>query len=216
MTATGFFSHTALPAVALAFLLAAASDAHAGCSDPPAPGVNWGGCNLDSKDLTGANLSGADLSRANLTQAILTRTDLSNADLRGAEMTLAVLDHADLSGALLSETMLLGANLSNANLSGAYLHRTNLNDTDLSGADFTGATVSESVFYGADFTGAIVKDGEIRFGPGLDGATWIDGTTCNASGSCQLAIFQLPQDTAMMIRIMLFPIASLTNSGDQT
>ena len=100
------FTRFALAAVVAAFLVPQA--AQAACGDPPAPKVNWSGCDKRGANLLVTNLRGADLSGANLGGAILSR--------------------ADLSGAILSDANLRAADLSGANLGGA----------DLTGATWTG------------------------------------------------------------------------------
>ena len=55
------------------------------CSAPPAPSVNWSGCdksgeNLQYADLSGADLSGADLSGADLSDASLRVANLEGCD----------------------------------------------------------------------------------------------------------------------------------------
>ena len=83
---------------------------------PPAPRVNWSGCNL-----TGANLSSANLSAAALVGTMLANANLTGADLDNADLRAASLSNADASGASLRDTALRAANLSSANLSGASL-----------------------------------------------------------------------------------------------
>ncbi len=73
----------------------AASGALAACGDPPAPGVDWQGCNLQSARLAGADLRGANLRDADLRDAGLARADLTGADLTGADLA-----HANLSGTI--------------------------------------------------------------------------------------------------------------------
>jgi uncharacterized protein YjbI with pentapeptide repeats len=76
--------------------------AHAKCSDPPAPKVDWHGCDKAGRNLTKANLSGADLSGANLHDTTLRDADLHDAYLQGANLTDANLNGANLGGADLS------------------------------------------------------------------------------------------------------------------
>ncbi|MDR2983732.1 MAG: pentapeptide repeat-containing protein, partial [Nocardiopsaceae bacterium] len=46
-------------------------------SPPPAPGVDWSGCNLNNANLNGSNLAGANLSGANLSDAWLSDVNLT-------------------------------------------------------------------------------------------------------------------------------------------
>ena len=59
-----------LCALALSLVLWPAA-AEAACSDPPAPYVDWIGCDKSGADLSNANLRNADLTGANLTGANL-------------------------------------------------------------------------------------------------------------------------------------------------
>ncbi|RMD62646.1 MAG: pentapeptide repeat-containing protein [Alphaproteobacteria bacterium] len=139
----------------------------AGCTDPPAPGVNWQRCVLDGSVFQGVDLAGARLRDASFFRSDLSGSDLSgisafrvkfvNTDLRGARLDKAKLSEADFTKADLSEASLVGADLRRAR----FFHAT------LRGADLTGARLR-----GADFTGA-----------DLSGATWIDGKRICAEGS---------------------------------
>src|ERR1035437_9810242 len=80
------------------------------CTAPAGPGVDWSGCNLNYRNLTGANLTGADLGGATLLYANLYRTDLTGATLTNATLFLADLNHAILIGANLTNAALAGAN----------------------------------------------------------------------------------------------------------
>jgi uncharacterized protein YjbI with pentapeptide repeats len=136
-----------------------AAPAHAGCTDPPEPGVNWQRCTFDAQDLVAVNLEGArlrdgsffrsDLSESNLKDVSGFRIKLVNATLRGT-----ILD-----GAKLSEGDLTKADLTGASMVGVDLRRARLFNAILRDADLTGARLS-----GADLTGT-----------DLSGATWTDG-----------------------------------------
>ena len=69
------------------------------CKDPPAPNVDWSGC-----DMSGADFRNVDISNADLRS-----TDFSGAKLNGAIMTGANMKETNFSGADLT-----GADLSNA------------------------------------------------------------------------------------------------------
>lgn len=79
------------------------------CNDPPAPRVNWRGCEKPRANLTNANLSGAILGGANFRDANLLFANLEGANLEAANLALADLRFAKLAG----------ANLVRANLEGA-------------------------------------------------------------------------------------------------
>jgi hypothetical protein len=118
-----------LGVVLLLVVVAVPSVAHAKCSDPPRPQVNWQGCDKQRANLTGARLMGANLRDAKLMNA-----DLSMADLTGAKLT-----GANLTGAKFINTKMLNADLTGADLTGA-----NLNGANLSCVIFTGATLSRA------------------------------------------------------------------------
>lgn len=144
----------ALPVLVAALLLAGAAPAHASCSDPAGPGVDWRRCLLDRRDfqqadLTGAVLRDASLQRTDLTgaklieiegsdarfvSAVLAEADLSRSNFRSADFS-----RADLRGAKLIETDLRRARFFNANLQGADLTGANLAGVDLTGAQLAGA-----------------------------------------------------------------------------
>ena len=96
-----------IAAILLIIIVAVPSVAHAKCSDPPRPRVNWQACDKHNADLTGANLQGAILRGANLRGAKLILANLLKADLTGADLT-----GADLKGANLSCVVFLNAALS--------------------------------------------------------------------------------------------------------
>ena len=112
------------------------------CSAPPAPFVNWSGCDKSGVNLSGANLTGANLTGANLTGANLTSADLSGADLSGATFSWASLQGANLNGANLTGASFSGTNFENADLSNANLTSANLLVAILTGANLTGANLT--------------------------------------------------------------------------
>ncbi|MEM7172952.1 MAG: pentapeptide repeat-containing protein [Pseudomonadota bacterium] len=141
--------------------------AHAACTDPPGPNVNWQRCNLDGLDLSSVDLTDArirdgsffrsTLNDANLTGASGFRAKFVNAVMRGTRLDNAKLDEADFTKAELVDASLIGADL----------RRARLFRSDLRGADLTGARL-----LGADLTRA-----------DLSGATWTDGQRVCAEGS---------------------------------
>ena len=151
----------------LAGLALFAGPAHAGCTDPPAPGVEWRRCLLDSSELAGADLSRAHLRDASFQRAVLTGAKLIEADGVEARFVSAEMAGADLSRAILRSVDFTRANLRGATLAGADLRRATLFRADLSDADLTGANLS-----GANMSGAM-----------LGGARWTDGRRICAAGS---------------------------------
>src|SRR5574340_727873 len=176
--------------------------AHAACSDPPGPGVDYSGCDLTSKginfnnlDLSGSNLAGATLDGlhlsnskligANLTGASLQgtyfeKTNLTNAIVRNINAGFAifqnsVLTNADFSGAILSNADFTHSDITNLNLSGA----------DLSFSDFTNAYIhgntfdSNTIFSGASYISADFSNSNLS-GLNLSSA---DFTSANFTGS---------------------------------
>ena len=81
----------------LAGLVLFAGPAFAGCTDPPAPEVEWRRCLLDSSELAGADLSRAHLRDASFQRAVLTEAKLPGADAQNARFVSADLSGADLS-----------------------------------------------------------------------------------------------------------------------
>jgi len=90
---------SSLPSLIAGLVLVFAGPALAGCTDPPAPGVEWRRCLLEESELAGANLQRAVLAGADLRRATLFRADLTNADLTGANLSGANLSGAMLGGA---------------------------------------------------------------------------------------------------------------------
>lgn len=81
-----------LAGAALAFLIAAAPEVRAACSDPAGLEVDRHDCDLKQVDLSyailsGANLLKADLSGAGLEGVVLIRANLTDADLTGANLS---------------------------------------------------------------------------------------------------------------------------------
>lgn len=77
---------------------------YAKCDDPPAPGVDWRGCNKHN-----VNLKKANLTRANLTLTEFVGADLSDANLTGATMVWAVLTNAKVKGTIFKQAYLAHA-----------------------------------------------------------------------------------------------------------
>ncbi len=121
------------------------------CDAPPAPGVNWSGCDKSGIELDGANLQGANLMDTDFSGANLTNVDMSGAHLGGA----------NLSGAELTSVLLRMSNLAGADLSGALLFFVDMSNSELYGADFSDSTnvvvlANNSKFNEADFSRAIL------------------------------------------------------------
>ena len=154
---TAFFLATALPP----------EPALAGCTDPPAPGVNWQRCNFDGLDLSQVDLVGA-----RLRDGSFFRTTLDGADLSGSESYRAKFINASLIGSLFEGADLQQADLTKSDLSGA----------DLSNADLRNARLTRASLRGANLTGARTG-GTDFFRADLTGATWTDGLRVCGEGS---------------------------------
>ncbi len=147
--------------------------AHAGCSDAPAPGVDWRNCNMNGLklpklfDLSASTLRGATFDRADLSDVNLAGIKGSRSRFREARLRGAQFDGALLDGAEFLRADLTGASFRDANLRAARFQRAILRD-----ADFTGAQIRNVKFDRAD----------------LSGATWIDGRTCadGSTGQCRV------------------------------
>lgn len=159
----------ALPVLGLAAALAAlpAGPALAGCTDPPAPGVNWQRCNFDGLDLSQVELAGARLRDGSYFRTNLEGADLSGIEGYRAKFINAQMAGADLSGADLERVDFTKADLADASFEGADLRNARLTRANLRGANLTGAQTGGADFFRAD----------------LSGATWIDGERICKDGS---------------------------------
>ncbi|MGO9198588.1 MAG: pentapeptide repeat-containing protein [Acidimicrobiales bacterium] len=133
---------------------AMAAPAHSDCKAPPAPHVDWAGCNKSHDDLELANLYGANLQHTNLSDAGLVAANLSHAEGADANLTGAVLSDATLKNATLKR-----ANLKRAYLFGANLKRANLTRSDLTRATLTGANLKGSDLKGVTWNDTVCPDG---------------------------------------------------------
>lgn len=154
------------------------------CSAPPAPGVNWSGCDKSGIDLTGAVLDRALLVGTDLSDSILDRVSLVGADLRRSDLTEATLVCVDLDNANLSESTLVrtridgdlwdvtpfssetcipsatSAVFNRANLSGAVIR--GAYDVTLGMLGWKAAQFEDARFVGADLTGATIHSVDLR------------------------------------------------------
>ncbi len=156
-----------LPAVLATLFGLPAAPAEAGCSDPPAPGVNWQRCNFDYLDL-----SGVDLTEARLRDGSFFRTEFEGALLVKSESLRAKFVNASLVEADLTEALLYEADLTKADLSGALLVGTDLRRARLFRANLRGADLTDARLEGADLTRVDFSE-----------ARWTDGKTICAEGS---------------------------------
>jgi uncharacterized protein YjbI with pentapeptide repeats len=156
-------------ALALALLAVAvlAPEAHAACTDTPAPSVQWRRCLLDGIDLSDDNISGGDLRDASFKRADLTGANLANIQARRAKFVSAAMGGTNLSGADLVQADLTNADLTGANLKGASLRNARLFQANLRGVDLTDAILDGADLLHVDFSGA----------------RWTDGQTICAEGS---------------------------------
>lgn len=126
-------------------------------SPPPAPGVDWAGCDLKDALLTGASLAGAQLQNTNLTQANMSNANLVNAALDGANLTGAIVS-GDAAGATFTSATLEGtfidADLEKANFSGAMAQRVKFTGSDLKDANLASANVDNGDLTSTDLFGA--------------------------------------------------------------
>lgn len=89
--------------------------ARAACEDPPAPNVDWTGC-----DKSGADLAGADLSYATLRAVNFEGANLSDVNFDGALMMRANLRNADITGVSIEGTHLSAAIMPDGEKCGWY------------------------------------------------------------------------------------------------
>jgi len=166
----GMISRPVIIALALVPVLAMClwpDPAHALCTDPPSPGVNWQRCNFDRLDLAAIDLSGARLRDASFIRADLSGSKLVEADATRAKFINATLNGTVFDNAKLYEADLTKADLTEASLNGADLRLARLFRAKLRGADLTGARLGGTDLSRAD----------------LSGATWTDGKRVCAEGS---------------------------------
>lgn len=121
-------------------------------SPPPAPGVDWDGCDLTDGGTVAAQLSDADLSGADLAGA-----DLADADLAGAD-----LDHVNGNGTNLESSTVSDADLVDADFTGAQFGPASIGapGATMAGIDIDGASFASAGFYGVssgDVTGTPVS-----------------------------------------------------------
>jgi len=143
--------------------------AQAGCTDAPAPRVDWRRCLFDEATLAGRDLSDALLrdasfGRANLQGALLFRVNAQRVKFLDADLAGARLDGADLIDADFSNAKLAGASFKGADLRRAHFFK-----ADLVGADFTGARLDGTDFFDAKLSGALWTDGTHRCATGSSG-----------------------------------------------
>jgi uncharacterized protein YjbI with pentapeptide repeats len=157
----------ALHVLVAALLLLSAVSAHASCSDPAGPGVDWRRCLLDRRDFPGTDLTGAILRDASLQRTDLSKAKLVEVEGPDARFVSSVLAEADLSRSNFRSADFSRADLRGATLKDADLRRARFFNANLQGADLSGANLA-----GVDLTGAQ-----------LAGATWIDGSRVCGEGS---------------------------------
>ena len=135
------------------------SCAYAACSDAPAAGVDWKGCDkqrliLRKAELQGAHLDGAEMDGTDLAQANLSGADLSRASVDRARFSEANLERAKLVRLIAYRTNFTGAKLAGADLTKAELMRSNFSGANLSGANLEKAELQRATLGGATLTGA--------------------------------------------------------------
>lgn len=120
-----FLSMYRTPLVLGLLLSVMMGNGYAECNDPPAPNVDWHGCDktwlqLQNVDLSNANLSNTNLSHANLEGANLSNADLTGASLLGVNFQGANLTAAKIISAFMTKSRIAGANLTNAVFENTY------------------------------------------------------------------------------------------------
>ena len=146
-----------------------ASVAHAGCSDPAMPGVDYGGCQLDGIDLSGVDLTGADLRGASFKRSTLDGAIVDEVQGRRVKFVSASLRGISFVDGSLVEADFTSADARAASFRGANLFRARFFRADLRGADLTGARLDNTDFLKTELEGATWADGETICGPGSVG-----------------------------------------------
>ena len=158
-------------------LIFTCSNAHAGCDDALADGVDYTNCRFsDGQDLQGSylpnsNLSFAGFIQVNFDKSIMMNSILAYGIFSESSFIRANLYESNLQGANLEKSNFTSANLTRAKFFGASLIETNFTNANLLEADFSSANILNAVFEGAN----------------LNGATWPNGKKCgtNSIGVCK-------------------------------
>lgn len=127
------------------------------CNKPAAPGINWSGCKLEGKPVSGKDLTNARLDNGDFRQADFHGSKLVGAQLAYANFTSADLRYADLAAARLVGADLRRADLSNARLDKADLSYANLVGANLGGASLKGTLLTKTIW----FDGRVCAPGSI-------------------------------------------------------
>ena len=167
----------ALPVLFLALLLTSISGlprydgtysglAHAACSDPAGPGVDWSECRKRNLIISGQDFSGANLSRVDFSSSDLREVNLENADVSKANLFRASLKgargiNANLSNTVAARTDLSGADFTGADFSKAETTRVDFSNTSLDQADLSKGEFPRAVFTGADVSGVIFNNSNL-------------------------------------------------------
>lgn len=145
----------------------ASPQAHAACTDPPRPGVDWKRCDFSERTFANFDVSGGALRDARFVRTELPAANLTEVNAHRAKFITAVMPNARFDGAKLTEVDFTKADLSGASFKNADLRRARLFRANLRGADLTGARIQGADLLNAD----------------LSGVRWVDGETICAEGS---------------------------------
>jgi uncharacterized protein YjbI with pentapeptide repeats len=218
--------------VPFSIMTAASAGASADCSAPPAPHVDYTGCNLSGADLTGADLTGATLVSTNFTGATLTnatltdadrrRTDLRELHERGArrrrERGIPAGPVTLPPGWTLRDGYLLGpgadlarAQLGHDDLTGLEFAGADLADADLADADLAGSTLNSSDLRNANFSGADLYDAAL-ISVGTGGADFSSAYLTGVSSLVTGAPAGLPLDWTLTHGVLLGKGVDLTGT----
>jgi len=158
-------------------LLFTYSNAHAGCDDALADGVDYTNCRFsDGQDLQGSYLPNSNLSfsgfiQVNFDKSIMMNSIFAYGVFSESSFIRANLYESNFQGANLEKSNFTSANLTRAKFFGSSLIEANFTNANLVEADFTSANILNAVFEGAN----------------LNGATWTNGEKCgpNSIGECK-------------------------------
>lgn len=145
----------------------APNPAHAACTDPPRPGVDWTRCDFSGRTFTNLDVSGGALREARFIRSRFAGANLSGVNGRRTKFISAILPKARFDGAKMTEADFTKADLAGASFKGTDLRRARLFRANLRGADLTGARIRGADLLNAD----------------LSGVRWVDGVTICAEGS---------------------------------
>jgi len=133
-------------------------EAHAGCSDTAAPGVEWNNCRkrnliMAGFDFTGSSFKRTDLSASDLRNSNFENTNFEKANLMRASLAGSKAPNSNFTGITASRTDFSRGNYRNANFQKAEINRADFSSSDLENANMSKADLSRVNFQEANLKG---------------------------------------------------------------